>query len=367
SPDRPAAPKVRLTKWPRNDVDRFVLARLEQENLGPSSAAAPATWLRRASFDLTGLPPTPQEFDAFAADVARRGEPAYAAAVDRLLASAHFGERLAMDWLDAARYADTHGFNNDSARTMWLWRDWVIDAFNTNKPYDRFITEQLAGDLLPQPTLEQRIATGFGRNHVISSEGGIIDEEYRVEYVADRVRTVSTAWLGLTLECARCHDHKFDPVQQRDYYRFFAFFNNVPEHGEDGRIANAVPMMPAPTRDQQTLLATQERELATLDVTLRTARERWQWQPADKARVEKLIAAAKSAATGRRPRVAETRVLADAWATLRADFAAHEEDAAALLKTGASAVDGMIPPAELAAATAIASMILNLDETITKN
>ena len=156
-----------------------------------------------------------------------------------------------MDWLDVARYADTHGFNNDSARSMWRWRDWVIDAFNANMPYDRFLTEQLAGDLLPNPTLDQRIATGFGRNHVINSEGGIIDEEYRVEYVADRVRTLGMAWLGLTLECAHCHDHKFDPITQRDHYRFFAFFNNVPESGEDGRVANAVPMMPAPTAEQQ--------------------------------------------------------------------------------------------------------------------
>jgi hypothetical protein len=158
---------------------------------------------------------------------------------------------MAMDWLDVAHYADTHGFNNDSERSMWRWRDWVIDAFNANMPYNRFLIEQLAGDLLPAPTLSQRIATGFGRNHVINSEGGIIDEEYRVEYVADRVRTLGMAWLGLTLECAHCHDHKFDPITQKDHYRLFAFYNNVPELGEDGRVANAVPMIPAPTDDQQ--------------------------------------------------------------------------------------------------------------------
>ena len=232
---------------PTNPIDGFVLVRLAREGVAPSPAAAPETWLRRTSFDLTGLPPTPTELDAFAADVVQRGEPAYAAATDHLLASPHFGERLAIDWLDVARYADTHGFSNDSARTMWRWRDWVIDAFNANLPYDRFIVEQLAGDLLPTPTLEQRIATGFGRNHVINSEAGIIAEEYRVEYVADRVRTVSTAWLGLSLECARCHDHKFDPIPQRDYFRLFAFFNNLPDHGEDGRAANAYPTLPAPT------------------------------------------------------------------------------------------------------------------------
>ncbi len=272
TPRRAELPGVRATTWPRHAIDRFVLARLEREGLAPSGEAKPETWLRRVSFDLTGLPPEPALIDAFVADVKQRGEVAYAAAVDRLLASPHYGERQAIEWLDAARYADTHGFNNDSARSMWRWRDWVIDAFNANLPYDRFITEQLAGDLLPKPTLDQRIATGFGRNHVINSEGGIIEEEYRVEYVADRVRTLSTAWLGLTMECARCHDHKFDPVSQKDYYQLFAFFNNVPEHGEDGRVANAVPMIPAPTAAQQTELAGQARDLAALDGKLSAVR-----------------------------------------------------------------------------------------------
>ncbi len=252
-------------------VDALVRARLAAEGLAPAPPAAPETWLRRASFDLVGLPPTLAEIDAFAADVGRRGDAAYRAAADRLLASPHYGERQALEWLDVARYADSHGFNNDSARVMWRWRDWVIDAFNANLRYDRFITEQLAGDLLPEPTLEQRLATGFGRNHVINSEGGIIDEEYRVEYVADRVRTLSTAWLGLTFECARCHDHKFDPISQRDYYRLFAFFNNVPEHGEDGRVANAIPMIPAPTRMQQEDMAAQQAELARLDAAFAAA------------------------------------------------------------------------------------------------
>ncbi|MSU49781.1 MAG: DUF1553 domain-containing protein [Opitutus sp.] len=291
APRRVALPAVRAGTWPRHAVDRFILARLEREGLAPSAATAPATWLRRVGFDLTGLPPTPAELDRFESDVKQRGEAAYAAAADRLLASPHFGERLALDWLDAARYADTHGFNNDSSRSMWRWRDWVIEAFNSNKPYDRFITEQLAGDLLPAPTLDQRIATGFNRNHVINSEGGIIDEEYRVEYVADRVRTVSTTWLGLTMECCRCHDHKFDPVTQRDYYRLFAFFNNVPEHGEDGRVANAVPMLPAPTREQQAALAKQERDLAALDLPLAAARKNWRWRDEDKSRIEALIKA----------------------------------------------------------------------------
>ena len=292
-----AQPSALNAQLSRNPIDAFVLARLARENLSPSPPAAPETWLRRASFDLIGLPPTPAELDAFARAVIENPKSAYENAVDRLLASPHYGERQAIEWLDAARYADTHGFNNDSTRTMWRWRDWVIDAFNANLPYDRFITEQIAGDLLPQPTLEQRIATGFARNHVINSEGGIIEEEYRVEYVADRVRTLSTAWLGLTMECAKCHDHKFDPVTQRDYYRLFAFFNQTSERGEDGRVANAVPMIPAPTRTQQAALAEQTRELAALDAQLAPARSASPWRPADPARLEPVLAAARAKIT----------------------------------------------------------------------
>jgi mono/diheme cytochrome c family protein len=264
-PLRPDPPAVRDAAWPRGPLDRFIAARLDAQGLAPAPAAEPATWLRRAAFDLTGLPPSPAELDAFATAVAARGEAAFAAVVDRLLASPRYGERMAQDWLDVARYGDTHGFNNDSARSMWRWRDWVIAAFNADLPYDRFITEQLAGDLLPRATIEQRIATGFGRNHVINSEGGIIAEEYRVEYVADRVRTLGLAWLGLTIECARCHDHKFDPLPQRDYYRLFAFFDNLDESGEDGRVANAAPLMAAPTAAQQQRLAELDAGIASAD------------------------------------------------------------------------------------------------------
>lgn len=291
-PQKPRPPLVTASHWAHHPIDNFVLARLEKENLSPARPAAPETWLRRASFDLIGLPPTPTELDTFITEVKRHGEKAYGTAVDRLLASPHFGERQAIEWLDAARYADTHGFNNDSSRTMWRWRDWVIEAFNTNLPYDRFITEQIAGDLLPHPTLEQRIATGFARNHVINSEGGIIDEEYRLEYVADRVRTLSTAWLGLTMECAKCHDHKFDPIRQKDFYQLSAFFNNVPEHGEDGRVANAVPMISAPTREQQVALSAHQKNLADLDAPLAVARQAWQWTPASAAGIHSLISAA---------------------------------------------------------------------------
>ncbi len=254
-----------------NAIDALVRRRLDAEGLKLNRPAAPGAWLRRVSLDLTGLPPTPEEIAVF------EKKPGYAAEVDRLLASRRYGERMAMDWLDVARYADTHGFNNDAERSMWRWRDWVIESFNSNQRYDRFLTEQLAGDLLPRPTLDQRIATGFGRNHVINSEGGIIDEEYRVEYVADRVRTLGMSWLGLTLECARCHDHKYDPVTQRDYYRFYAFFNNVPEIGEDGRVSNAVPMIPAPTADQQKKLQDLEASMARLTAKVDAKATSWRW------------------------------------------------------------------------------------------
>ena len=316
-PQRAAPPEVKQAGWARTAMDRFVLARLEREGLAPSAEATPSAWLRRASFDLTGLAPTPAELDAFAAEVAARGEPAYALATDRLLAAPRFGERLAQDWLDAARYADTHGFNNDSGRSMWRWRDWVIDAFNENKPYDQFLLEQFAGDLLPQPTLEQRLATGFARNHVINSEGGIIDEEYRVEYVVDRVRTLGMSTLGLTLECARCHDHKFDPITQRDYYQLFAFFNQVPEVGEDGRVANAAPFMDAPTREQQ---------------------ERFRQLDADTA--GKTAALAKLLA-GDREKRGDAEVLAGLKTTLAAAVASAPEPAALLLGARTTA-DGKV-------------------------
>lgn len=271
-PTRPALPDNAGANTRKNPIDAFVLARLQAAGLRPNAVASPGMWLRRVSLDLTGLPPSPADLDAFTVAAKTRGDAAYSAVADRLLASPRYGERMAMDWLDVARYADTHGFNNDSARSMWRWRDWVIESFNANLPYDRFLTEQLAGDLMPNPTLDQRIATGFGRNHVINSEGGIIDEEYRIEYVSDRVRTLGMSWLGLTLECARCHDHKYDPITQRDHYRFFAFFNNVPERGEDGRVTNAAPLIAAPTNEQQSKMRELETKIAEL--TARLGRQR---------------------------------------------------------------------------------------------
>lgn len=262
-PRRAAPPETKDKSWPRNAIDHFVLARLEREGLRPAPEAAKETWLRRVSLDLTGLPPTVKELEDFVAD----GTPqAQEKVVDRLLASPHYGERMAMHWLDLARYADTNGYNNDEERSQWPWRDWVIDAFNRNLPYDRFVTEQLAGDLLPNPTLEQRIATAFNRNHVLTTEGGIIEEEYRVEYVADRVHTTATVFLGLSLQCARCHDHKFDPLTQRDYFSFFAFFNNIAEKTVSYNQARvSEPLVKAPTREQRARLAEFNQRLAELE------------------------------------------------------------------------------------------------------
>ena len=246
-PQRPTLPTVHNAKWPRNPIDRFVLARLEREGLQPAPEADRATLLRRLSFDLTGLPPGIPELDAFLSD---KSPNAYEKQVDRLLALPQYGERMAMDWLDLARYADTHGYLIDSGRDMWKWRDWVIDAFNRNMPYDRFGIQQLAGDLLPGATTEQRLATAFNRNHMINFEAGAIPEEYQVEYVADRVDTTATVFMGLTLGCARCHDHKYDPISQKDYYRFFAFFNTIAEQGLDGERGNAAPILELPTAEQ---------------------------------------------------------------------------------------------------------------------
>src|SRR5262245_46167274 len=225
-PIRPPLPAVRDEAWARNPIDRFVLARLEERGLRPSPEAERVTLLRRLSLDLLGLPPDPREVEAFLADT-RPG--AYERAVDRLLASPHYGERWGRHWLDLARYADTHGFTIDAPREIWKYRDWVIDALNSDMPFDRFVVEQMAGDMLPKATVEQKIATGFHRNTLINQEGGIDLEQFRVEAVADRVNTTGTVFLGLTLGCARCHDHKYDPLSQKEYYQIFAFLNNQSE------------------------------------------------------------------------------------------------------------------------------------------
>jgi hypothetical protein len=228
-PRRSAVPSVKQTAWPRGEIDRFVLATLEAKGLAPSREAPRETWLRRVTVDLTGLPPTLAELDAFVAD---RAPDAYEKVVDRLLASPAYGEQMAAEWLDVARYADSHGYQDDGMRKMWPWRDWVISAFNRNLRVDDFITWQLAGDLLPEATQEQRLATGFNRNHMQTQEGGVVPEEYRTEYVVDRVNTFGRAFLGLSVECARCHDHKYDPITQKEFYRLYSFFNNNNETGQ---------------------------------------------------------------------------------------------------------------------------------------
>ena len=240
---RPRRPRVPNLDSPRirNAIDGFILRRLDSEGLKFATEAGREMLIRRLSLALIGLPPSIKEVDAFLTD---RDPNAHERLVDRLLRSAHYGERMAGPWLDAARFADTNGYFTDNERTMWPWRDWVIDAFNTNMPHDQFTVEQLAGDLLPKPTLRQKIATGFNRNHMVNNESGLIPEEFRVEYVADRVKTTSTVWMGLTMECARCHDHsKYDTISQLDYYRMFAHFNNVPEKGLDGSRGNAAPLL----------------------------------------------------------------------------------------------------------------------------
>jgi hypothetical protein len=251
APQRPPLPAVKDRGWVRNPIDHFVLARLEREGLAPSPEADRVTLIRRVTLDLTGLPPTPAEVDAFLADASPG---AYERVVDRLLASPRYGERMAVEWLDAARYADTHGYHIDSGRDMTRWREWVIDAFNHNKPFDRFTVEQLAGDLLPNATLEQKVASGFNRNHMINFEGGAIPEEYLTAYIVDRVNTTATVWLGLTMACTQCHDHKYDPFTQKEFYQLYAFFNNVPESGLDGSKGNAAPLLRTPTAAQQARL-----------------------------------------------------------------------------------------------------------------
>lgn len=268
-PVKPAVPSVALKPWPRTDIDRFVLARLEQEKLKPSVEADKPTLLRRLSLDLTGLPPTPAELDAFLTD---KSANAYEKQVDRLLASPRFGEKMALHWLDLARYADTHGYHIDSHRDMWPWRDWLISAFNRNMPYDQFTVWQLAGDMLPNATREQIVASGFNRNHVINYEGGAIPEEYQTEYVIDRVEATSTTWLGLTVGCARCHDHKYDPIQQKDFYRLFAFFNNIEEKGLDGQKGNAAPFLKLPTLTQETLEKEMTQAIAAREKQLEDAK-----------------------------------------------------------------------------------------------
>ncbi|MBO0862101.1 MAG: DUF1549 domain-containing protein [Chloracidobacterium sp.] len=259
APVKPSLPQIKNGDWPKNSIDYFVLERLEREGMEPAPEADRATLIRRVSLDLTGLPPTPREIDDFLHD---KSPEAYEKVVDRLLASPRYGERMASRWLDAARYADTNGYQVDGVRSAWPWRDWVIDAFNQNKPFDQFIIEQLAGDLLPNATLDQRVATAFNRNHRINAEGGIVPEEYRIEYVDDRVDTTSTVFMGLTIGCARCHNHKYDPFTQKEYYQLSAYFNSIDEDGRSFDQGNSPPVIAAPTKEQRLRLRRMDQEIA---------------------------------------------------------------------------------------------------------
>lgn len=300
APQRPQFPAVKDRKWPRNAIDYFTLARLEKDKLKPNPEADKPALLRRATLDLTGLPPTIEEVDAFVTD---KSPDAYEKLVDSLLASPHYGERMAQNWLDLARYADTSGYHFDGVRFMWLWRDWVINAFNDNKPYDEFTVEQLAGDLLPKPTRSQRVATGFVRNNMTNDEGGADPDEYLNKYVVDRVSTVGAVWLGLTVGCTECHDHKYDPMTTKEFYRLYAFFHNVPEKGLDRiRTDNPPPRLPVPTPEEAMKfveadfrLKDAEKTLADQAKELGETQEKWEREtsanPPPKPNDEGLVAA----------------------------------------------------------------------------
>jgi hypothetical protein len=272
-------PIVKNEKWAVNEIDNFVLAKLDREGLKPSSEAEKERLIRRVTFDLNGLPPTLAEIDNFLKDNSPK---AYEKVIDRLLASPRYGEKMAADWMDVSRYADSHGYQDDGYRNTWHWRDWVIKAFNENLPYDKFVTWQLAGDLLPNPTKEQILATGFNRNHAQNQEGGIIDEEFRVEYALERTGTTAKAFLGLTMECARCHDHKYDPITQKEFYQFSAFFN---QNAEPGEIPNyGVPGATMLLSDQETdekidfmknKIAIQAKQLSRISQKTKTDFEQW--------------------------------------------------------------------------------------------
>jgi len=252
-PQKPKLPEAD-EDWIKNEIDNFVYAKMDEKGLKPNEEVDKERLLKRVSFDLIGLPPTIEMQERFLKD---NSPNAYEKIVDELLKNKHYGEKMAISWLDVARYADSHGYQDDGLRTMWPWRDWVIHAFNSNYPYSKFLTWQLAGDLLPNPSKEMLLATGFNRNHKITQEGGVIDEEYRIEYVTDRTNTFGKSFLALTFECAHCHDHKYDPISQKDYYRTFAFFNQVPEKGLFGTIDASFadpPNMKITTEDVNSIL-----------------------------------------------------------------------------------------------------------------
>ncbi|MBI1315225.1 DUF1549 domain-containing protein [bacterium] len=268
TPTSPPVPEVNDAGRIRNAIDAFIAARLKADGQSLSEEADRERLLRRVTLDLTGLPPTLEEIDAFLAELKSDPDGAYERAVDRLLASQHFGERMALAWMDAARYGDSSVFHADGPRDMWPWRDWVIKAYNANKPFDQFTVEQLAGDLLPDSTTQQKIATGFNRNNATTDEGGAIAEEFRVEYAVDRVKTTSMVWLGLSLECAQCHNHKYDPITMDDYYRVFAYFNQASDPGMQTRNGNQSPIVDVFDPQRLAQAAMLKQDLSPIEVRL---------------------------------------------------------------------------------------------------
>jgi hypothetical protein len=294
----PARPPVPAVAGTTNPIDAFVHHRLAAEKLAPAPEADRRTLIRRLALDLTGLPPTPEEVDAFVADTS---PDAYGKLVDRLFASPHYGERMALPWLDAARYADSNGFQQDGDTSQWVWRDWVVKALNANMPFDRFTVEQLAGDLLPNPTLDQKIATAFNRNHLVNGEGGAIAEEQRFNNLFDRVDTTATSWLGLTMACAQCHDHKYDPTTQRDYYGLLAAFNNVSESGlagrQSARMRVSPPFVEAATPEQKATVTSLDKIAADLRSALSEKQKLWQQRAADDKTLAEVLKDPKKAKT----------------------------------------------------------------------
>ena len=272
TPVRPAEPAVKRADWVRTPIDRFVLAKLEAEGLSPNPEADRATLIKRLSIDLTGLPPMPQDVDAFLNDASDK---AYENVVDRLMASPHYGERMALPWLDAARYADSNGFQQDGDTWQWIWRDWVVKAINDDLGFDQFTIWQLAGDLLPDATVDQKIASAFNRNHLLNGEGGAIAEEQRFVNLFDRMDTTATNWLGLTMACVQCHDHKYDPITMRDYYSLMDAFNRVPENGTpqffSSRIRVAAPFLELPTEENKARMAELESQIKAAETEARLA------------------------------------------------------------------------------------------------
>ena len=291
SPERPEPPVVKRTDWAKNPIDHFILAKLEAENLSPSPAADRATLIKRLFSDLVGIAPSPERIERFVNDPSPN---AYIELVDELISSPHYGERLALPWLDAARYADSNGFQQDGDTWQWIWRDWVVKALNEDLPFDQFTIWQLAGDLLPEASVEQKIASGFNRNHLSNGEGGNIAEEQRFIVLFDRVDTTATTWLGLTMACAQCHDHKYDPISQKDYYRFLDAFNHVSERGTPGRQSSRIrvsaPFIELPTAENKRKIAEWETRIADQQkiATPILEREYQEWRKGVTARTEGL-------------------------------------------------------------------------------